>query len=74
MPGDARESEPHCDGTTELILVLTGIVAVTVATDTIVLHSGDALTFRGDLRHVYRNSDAAPARFALSVYEPGGHP
>ena len=35
------------------------------------LAAGDAVAFPGDVAHAYGNNGAAPARFSLSVFEPG---
>ncbi|HWH28750.1 MAG TPA: XRE family transcriptional regulator [Mycobacteriales bacterium] len=69
-PGDRYASEPHADGTRELLHVLDGQVVVEVAGEEVMLETGDALSFSGDLPHAYANPHAGPARFALSVFEP----
>lgn len=69
-PGDAHASEPHVAGTRELLAVLDGEVVLSVAGEEVALHVGDAVSFPGDAVHGYRNDGAAPARFALTVFEP----
>ena len=71
-PGDAHASEPHIRGTRELLSVIEGDVVVTVGGEEFVLHAGDAVSFAGDTVHGYRNASTTPARFALTVFEPGG--
>jgi len=69
--GDRHESEPHAPGTRELLHVLTGEVEVEVDGQAHRLGTGDALTFYGDVAHSYANLGTEPARFSLTVYEPG---
>ena len=70
-PGDRHSSDPHAEGTRELIHVLAGTITVEVGNDSATLHTGDALPFPGDVEHSYSNHEPMPARFALSVFEPG---
>jgi transcriptional regulator with XRE-family HTH domain len=70
-PGDAHASEPHVPGTRELLWVIEGAIVVSAAGDDAVLRQGDAVSFPGDVVHGYRNDGVAPARFALTVFEPG---
>ena len=71
-PGDDYRSEPHSRGTRELLTVLEGVVVVSAAGRDYQLGTGDAVRFRGDLAHGYRNPDThSPARFALTVFQPG---
>lgn len=70
-PGERHESEAHSDGTRELLHVQEGAVTVEVDGDRYDLAPGDALTFHGDAVHAYINSTDAPARFSLTVFEPG---
>jgi transcriptional regulator with XRE-family HTH domain len=59
----AHESEPHADGTRELITVLQGGLKMVVGEETYVLGVGDSLVFPADQRHVYENAGAAEARY-----------
>ncbi len=70
-PGDEHASEPHTRGTTELVHVLRGEVEIRTGDERTVLATGDAVRFRGDVEHGYANRGAGPARFALTVLEPG---
>jgi transcriptional regulator with XRE-family HTH domain len=70
-PGDAHASEPHVPGARELLWVIEGEVVVSAAGDDVVLREGDAVSFPGDMVHGYRNDGVGPARFALTVFEPG---
>ncbi|MFT3889901.1 MAG: XRE family transcriptional regulator [Arachnia sp.] len=69
--GESHSSEAHRAGTWELLHVLEGAVVVEVDGVRHELSAGDALTFRGDTRHSYAHAGDGPARFALSVFEPG---
>lgn len=70
-PGDAHVSAPHVTGTQELLQVHQGKVVVTVGEDEVPLGPGDAVGFAGDVDHGYANAGARPARFSLTVFEPG---
>jgi transcriptional regulator with XRE-family HTH domain len=73
-PGDRHTSDPHAAGTTELLQVLEGAIAIEVAGVDYALETGDAAAFRGDVAHAYRNDAASTARFSLAVFEPGVTP
>ena len=73
-PGDEHTSEAHTGGTEELLHVHEGQVLVQVAEDSVVLGAGDAVTFRGDVAHSYRNSQDRPTTFSLVVVQPGVRP
>ena len=70
-PGDEHRSEAHTAGTKELIQVLKGAVTLEVADQSIVLQTGDAVSFPGDVAHAYANPRTKDARFSLTVFEPG---
>jgi quercetin dioxygenase-like cupin family protein len=69
-PGDRHASEAHAAGTHELLHVLQGTVLIEVADEAVTLQTGDALSFPSAAPHAYSNPHPAPARFALSVFEP----
>jgi transcriptional regulator with XRE-family HTH domain len=71
-PGDARASEPHRRGTTEIIDVLQGRLTLTVAGDDRELGAADVALFAGDELHCMANPGPAAAEFALVVHEPRG--
>lgn len=71
-PGDGRTSEAHTTGARELLHVLQGQVTLEAAGDAVVLQTGDAVAFPGDVPHAYRNSGEHAARFSLAVLEPDG--
>lgn len=70
-PGDRHASEAHAAGTEELIHVLEGAITVEIDDQAITLATGDAVSFPGDVDHAYANPHAAPAKFFLTVFEPG---
>lgn len=70
-PGDAHSSEPHAEGTHELIHVLAGAIRIEVGDEALELGEGDAVSFPGDLAHTSATPHDAPARFSLAVFEPG---
>lgn len=70
-PGERHDSEAHAAGTRELLQLRTGALTVTVDGDAYELRPGDALTFHGDADHAYVNPGDEPARFSLTVFEPG---
>lgn len=69
--GDRHISEAHTAGTRELMQVQQGTVIVDVGDESVTLDAGDALSFPGDVPHAYTNQDTQPARFSLTVFEPG---
>lgn len=70
-PGEQQTSEAHAPGTRELLHVLEGALKVHAETEDYELSAGDALSFRGDAAHSYTNPTENPARFSLTVFEPG---
>lgn len=73
-PHDRYLSDAHAAGTRELVVVEQGRVVIEVHGDPVALAVGDAVMFPGDVAHGYANPDAEPARFVLTVLEPGvGH-
>jgi transcriptional regulator with XRE-family HTH domain len=72
QPGEAHTSEAHSTGTRELLLVLEGCVDLRVGERTQRLEPGDSAAFAGDVPHGYAMpaAAAAPARFALTVFQP----
>lgn len=70
-PGDRHGSEAHAPGTRELLQVQAGTIRVEVADQPVTLEAGDAVAFPGDVVHAYSNPGPEPARFCLTVFEPG---
>lgn len=70
-PGDRHDSEPHVQGTLEVLQVHEGAITLDVASQSLSLTVGDAVAFPSDVSHAYSNTGTVPARFSLAVYEPG---
>ena len=70
-PGDRHDSEAHVRGTKEILQVREGTVTVTVGDQVEVLEVDDAISFPSDVPHAYANDGSDPARFSLTVFEPG---
>lgn len=70
-PGDRHDSEAHARGTQEILQVREGTVTIEVAGRVEVLEVDDTISFAGDAVHSYANQGTAPARFVLTVFEPG---
>lgn len=71
-PGDTYRSEAHRADTRELMLVLSGTVDLLVGDISNRLRVGESASFDGSVTHAYSNASATrPARFALTVHEPG---
>ncbi|MGH3479219.1 MAG: helix-turn-helix domain-containing protein [Nocardioidaceae bacterium] len=70
-PGDQHRSDAHSRGTRELMLLLDGEITLEIEGQPYDLNAGDSVSFPGDLAHGYRNASDQPARFALTVFEPG---
>jgi transcriptional regulator with XRE-family HTH domain len=70
-PGDRHDSEAHVRGTKEILQVREGTVTVTIGDRSEVLEVDDAISFASDVPHAYVNEGAEPARFSLTVFEPG---
>jgi quercetin dioxygenase-like cupin family protein len=69
--GDRHSSQAHTLGTKELLQVQEGTITVEVAGQSFTLAAGDAVAFPGEVPHSYANPGSEPARFALTVFEPG---
>lgn len=70
-PGDRHDSEAHVRGTKEILQVREGTVTVEVGGQVEVLEVDDAVSFASDVGHSYANQGTVPARFVLTVVEPG---
>lgn len=70
-PGDRHESEAHVRGTKEILQVREGTVTIEIDGRAEVLEVDDAISFTSDVAHSYANQGTVPARFALTVFEPG---
>jgi transcriptional regulator with XRE-family HTH domain len=69
-PTEAYDSEPHRQGTRELLHVLAGRLALTVDGRDQVLRTGDAASFSADVAHRYACAGRRATRFSMTVLEP----
>ncbi|MEW2386328.1 XRE family transcriptional regulator [Micromonospora sp. NPDC047707] len=70
-PGDEIHDTGHPAGTRELIHVTDGILTVDVGSATFTVEATDALDFRADRPHTYRNVKRAPTRYTINVIYTG---
>lgn len=66
-PGGSLAGIPHTPGTREYLTCERGRIELVASGERWELGPGDALVFRGDQRHTYRNLDARRAAVAVSV-------
>ena len=71
-PGDVYRSEPHSNGTRELISVKSGSLNVTVGSETMVLKAGEAARLVADQPHAYAPAGRQLVSFTMAVLERGG--
>jgi transcriptional regulator with XRE-family HTH domain len=57
-----HRSEPHGEGTSEVLILLTGSLRVTVGDDSYDLAPGDSMFFHADVPHTYENRSSHDAR------------
>jgi len=62
MPKGMHQSEPHGEGTTETLVVLTGALRVEVSNETHDLAAGDSMFFRADVPHSYESRSSHETR------------
>jgi len=66
-PGGRMTGVPHTPGTREYLSCESGRIELAASGERYELGPGDALVFRGDQRHGYRNLDARRPAVAISV-------
>ena len=66
-PGGQLGGIPHTPGTREYLTCESGRIELVASGERWELGPGDALVFRGDQRHTYRNLDARRPAVAISV-------
>ncbi|MEE8508779.1 MAG: XRE family transcriptional regulator [Myxococcota bacterium] len=73
-PGGQLVGVPHTPGTREYLTCERGRIELVASGERWTLEPGDALVFRGDQRHTYRNLDARRPAVAITVvcFAPGG--
>jgi transcriptional regulator with XRE-family HTH domain len=62
LPRGIQRSEPHGQGTTEVLIILTGALRVIVADETYDLAPGDSMFFRADVPHSYESRSSHDTR------------
>jgi transcriptional regulator with XRE-family HTH domain len=62
MPKAVHRSEPHGQGTTETLIVLTGAIRVSVGDEAHDLAPGDSMFFRADAPHSYESRSSHETR------------
>jgi XRE family transcriptional regulator, regulator of sulfur utilization len=72
LPRSKHAAEAHAPGTTEVLVVLTGTLRVSVAGDVHDLAEGDSLLFRADRPHVYENPAAVEGRYHNLIHYARG--
>ncbi|WP_341724317.1 XRE family transcriptional regulator [Pseudoxanthomonas putridarboris] len=70
-PGAEERAEAHAAGTLENLVVNAGAVEIEVAGEIHRLAAGDAIHFRADQAHAYRNTGSVPALLYLVMSYPG---
>ncbi len=71
QPGVVERADAHAAGTVENLVVSVGRAEVDVGGRTYVLATGDALHFRADRAHAYRNPGSEPALLYLVMSYAG---
>jgi len=66
-PGGRLAGIPHTPGTREYLTCISGRIELVASGERWQLEPGDALVFRGDQRHGYRNLDEKLVAVAISV-------
>lgn len=71
LPGDSFDGEAHPRGTSEVLFVLDGVLALRVGDERWVLGVEDAVVFEAHAPHRYANEATAPLRFVMVVLQFG---
>ncbi|MFF0289965.1 helix-turn-helix domain-containing protein [Streptomyces sp. NPDC005262] len=70
MPGDGSTSDPHPEGTVELLHVTAGVLTLEVDGEAHSVPAGTSATFEAHHPHAYRNEGSEPAEFTMAVSIP----
>ncbi|MEU9357630.1 XRE family transcriptional regulator [Streptomyces sp. NPDC051840] len=73
MPGEGSASDPHPEGTVELLHVTTGELTLTVDGEDHLLPAGTSATFEAHVPHSYRNDGTEPTDLTMAVSIPPVH-
>lgn len=66
-PGGELGSDPHREGTEELITLFAGTLELEIAGEPYALQTGDAIRFRADRPHRYRNLGPGPVKLSMTI-------
>jgi transcriptional regulator with XRE-family HTH domain len=70
-PTSVEKAEAHPAGTTENLVVVSGVLSLAIGGERHRLAAGDAILFEADVAHEYRNDDKEPLRmFLVMTYGP----
>lgn len=70
MPGDGSASDPHPEGTTEILHVTAGTLTLVVDGEEHTVPTGTSVSFEGSVPHSYRNDGAETMEMTLVVAIP----
>lgn len=68
--GDSHGSEPHADGTREMVHVVTGTLTLDVDGTAHTVPAGGAALFHADRPHAYRNAGRGAVSLVMVVLQP----
>ncbi|MFG3257681.1 helix-turn-helix domain-containing protein [Streptomyces sp. NPDC048172] len=70
MPGDGSDSDPHPQGTTELVHVTAGTLTLMVDGTGHAVPAGASASFEAHVPHGYRNDGAEPVEMTMAISVP----
>lgn len=70
MPGEGSASDPHPQGTTELVHVTAGVLTLTADGTDHRLPAGTSASFESHVPHAYRNDGEEPVEMTMAVAVP----
>ncbi|MGW0118621.1 helix-turn-helix domain-containing protein [Streptomyces sp. NPDC003327] len=70
VPGDSSASDPHPEGTTELLHVTAGVLTLVVDGVEHAVPAGTSAVFEASAPHVYRNDGEEPVEMTMAVSVP----
>lgn len=70
VAGDESASDPHPDGTTELLHVTEGVLTLVVDGEPHTVPAGTSATFEANVAHAYRNDGETTTAFTMAVSVP----
>ncbi|MGW6392640.1 helix-turn-helix domain-containing protein [Streptomyces sp. NPDC055103] len=70
VPGEGSDSDPHPEGTTELLHVATGVLTLVVDDVEHTLPAGTSAVFEASVPHTYRNDGGEPVEMTMAVSIP----